>query len=366
MNAESFKRGFALSIIITAVCAAVSVLFAAEAFASLYLRVIILLLAFLISALFNLFQIMRLHAVIKVQEEKLEMSERRYRIFDEFSENVHFDADIAEARITFNSNFECLFGQKPGIEKLSDWRSLLSFIVLEDLPEVIRAWENALRGCQQSSSDIRVVDADRQVLWFRLSLVAQFDKNGEAVRMLGRLSSIDAEVRRMKRQRLKAMLDPLTHLYHRAAAEELVDELLKGEGKRCRHAMLIIEIENIKAIGDGLLVDFSKMLRKVFRSSDILGRVGAGKFMVFLRDIPGDYIVEYKTLNLLKAVNSLNAERQCEPINCGIGAAFYGSGCSCFTELYDFAEKSLDDKKFNEKNSISFFPAQDIKKKAAF
>jgi hypothetical protein len=88
--------------------------------------------------------------------------------------------------------------------------------------------------------------------------------------------------------------------------------------------------------------------------------------MVFLRDLPGDYIVEYKTLSLLKAIKTFNSERSSEPISCIIGSAFYGKGGKSFAELYDFAEKSIIASKNAETNSLSFFPAEEGKKTASF
>lgn len=372
MNKKAFKRNLTLSLLVTAFCAAAVIFFTAYFYASLIsergglpfsVYAITLLTAFIVTAVFNTWQVMRWPPLFKRQEEKLEMCEQRYRLFDEFSENVHFDADIAEDRISFNSNFECLFGQSPNITKLSEWRSLLTYIVLEDLQELITAWERALDGCQQSSAEVRLIDADRQLLWFRVSMVAQYDKTGQPVRMLGRLSNIDAQVRLLQRQRLKAMQDPITRLYHRLAAEQLVDDFLKSEGKRGRHAMLVIEIcsseHGSRSSGSLLLVSFSKLLKKVFRATDIIGRVGGNEFMVFLRDIPSDYIVEYKVLSFVKAVNAMRLEGLNDTISCRVGVAFYGSCCSCFEELYDTAEKSITGTDFSCTNSFSLFSSHE-------
>jgi diguanylate cyclase (GGDEF)-like protein len=330
---------------------------------SLFLLVTKILIIFFIMTFFNIIQIKKKHALFKKEAVLLQKSEQRYRIFDEFSDNVHFDADICEDRISFNSNFECLFGQQPGISKLSEWRNLLAFISLDDLQPIINAWEKALESCQQSSADIRIIDAAGQLLWFRLSLVAQYDGSGKAIRMLGRLTNIDAQVRQLKRLRLKSMQDPLTRLYHRLASESLVDDFLKDEGKRGKHAMLIINVDNIKAVNDrfgqcssdSVFISLSKIMKKVFRSSDIIGRLGGDEFMVFMKDIPGEYILEYKISAFIKAVSGLKVDgSENALVSCSHGAAFYGSDGKSFEELYKAAEESLYLTKFKGTNNLGF------------
>jgi len=216
MKIKFVKKETSLTFIIPAFCLATVVFIILNLSSALFMEIgkpaLILLIKILLTAyslfIFSIFALERRNNVLLSKETQLlAQSEQRCRLLEEFSDNVHFDADLIEDRIYFNSNFECLFGQKPGVSILSNWRNLLGFIALDDLQLIISAWKKVIDFCQQSTAEIRIIDADGQMLWYRLNLVAQYNSDGKAVRVLGRLSNIDTQMRQIRRLRLKSFQD---------------------------------------------------------------------------------------------------------------------------------------------------------------
>ncbi len=105
-----------------------------------------------------------------------------------------------------------------------------------------------------------------------------------------------SEEREQRIQELEylSLTDDLTGLYNRRGFLVLAEHALlqaKREGKGV--GILFIDLDNLKWIndqfgheeGDKVLREFSKILRKVFRRSDILARIGGDEFAVFLKGV---------------------------------------------------------------------------------
>lgn len=109
-----------------------------------------------------------------------------------------------------------------------------------------------------------------------------------------------------------SITDDLTGLYNRRGFLILAEHALlqaRREGKEA--GILFIDLDNLKWIndqfghgeGDRVLQEFGRMLRKVFRKSDILARIGGDEFVVFLKGVK-DADLE----NILNRLRALVAE----------------------------------------------------------
>lgn len=287
--------------------------------------------------------------ISRSERELINQSEQRLRMFEELSDNLHFDADLNEDRIVFSSSFESVLGQMPGINRLSDWRSLLSFLVLEDLQSAMDAWRRVLDRAQQASTEVRIVDAEGRAVWHRLSLAAQYNADGEAYRILGRLSNIDESMRKTRRIQLSGMRDPLTRLNSRASTQELIDDFLDNEGRSGRHVMILVGIDNYKfikdssgrAAGERALISLAKSIRVLFRSTDIIGRLSGNEIVILIKDVSKDYRLEARVNEIKAAAANLKYDVQSSfPITCSIGTSIYRYDGEQFEDLCGAAEAS--------------------------
>jgi diguanylate cyclase (GGDEF)-like protein len=87
--------------------------------------------------------------------------------------------------------------------------------------------------------------------------------------------------------------DELTGLSNRRGFMLLAEQALRHARRRNKHAVLVfIDIDGLKVVndtlghpaGDALLVDAAKVLRKTFRQSDVLSRMGGDEFCVLALD----------------------------------------------------------------------------------
>ena len=88
-----------------------------------------------------------------------------------------------------------------------------------------------------------------------------------------------------------AITDELTGLYNRRhLLERLADEVRRGQRYGCGFSILFIDIDHFKAINDGyghalgdrILAEMGRVLRRWARSSDLIGRYGGEEFVALL------------------------------------------------------------------------------------
>ena len=87
--------------------------------------------------------------------------------------------------------------------------------------------------------------------------------------------------------------DCLTGCYDRMTIRHLVDLCFLKSDVRQSHAMFVIDVDNFKRVndtwgrefGDIVLNDVAAVLRRIFRRSDYIGRIGDDEFLVLLRDV---------------------------------------------------------------------------------
>ena len=100
-------------------------------------------------------------------------------------------------------------------------------------------------------------------------------------------------------------------------------------------------------------------LKKLFRSSDIMGRIGGDEFIVFIKDIDSDILLAKKMDELLRKVENIRIK---EDNSC---RASFSIGLSCcprdgkdYRELFIKADKALYDAKHKGKNQFTIYNAE--------
>src|SRR5262249_40765731 len=85
----------------------------------------------------------------------------------------------------------------------------------------------------------------------------------------------------------------------RRVIEHRVNDLLKRDRSDRRFALAFLDIDNFKhindyyghAIGDALLIELAKRLRRELRDTDMLSRIAGDEFVLLLHPIQGEHEV---------------------------------------------------------------------------
>lgn len=162
----------------------------------------------------------------------------------------------------------------------------------------------------------------------------------------------------------KADTDLLTELNNKAATERKIQEYLDNNPNG-RAMMFILDIDNFKkindtmghAFGDTLLKTLGKEIKTEFRMTDIIGRTGGDEFMVFLKDVTDDLIVEREANRITRFFHDFKAggDYVKYSASASIGAAIYPDDARSFKDLYVAADQALYKAKKRGKNQLVFY-----------
>lgn len=158
-----------------------------------------------------------------------------------------------------------------------------------------------------------------------------------------------------------SLIDELTSLYNRRGFFSLVEQMLKLSKRQKKGIfMLYADVDNLKEIndtfghkeGDMALIDIANILRKNFRESDIIARIGGDEFVVIPVGITGNNI-EIISSRLQKSLEIHNAERnRSYKLSLSFGIAYYDPENPCsIDELLVQGDKLMYEQKRHKQNS---------------
>lgn len=172
-----------------------------------------------------------------------------------------------------------------------------------DRERVTVAFEKASADGEDWSIDFRVVRPDGSTRWVRAHTRLHIDPNGELTTATSTWTDVSDELeakraseRSTELLRVQATTDSLTGVSNRVALQDRLSKALA----RCADmphevAVLFIDLDHFKLvndrwghdIGDELLVEAARRLRRCVRDGDTVGRFGGDEFVVIADAIAG-------------------------------------------------------------------------------
>lgn len=161
----------------------------------------------------------------------------------------------------------------------------------------------------------------------------------------------------------QAETDPMTGLLNKSASQKAID-LVAG---KLPGALMMIDLDSFKLVndiyghsmGDKVLITFSDLIKKISRSEDVAGRMGGDEFVVYLKHVEDEKVLQIKTqfLNeqLLTAAKKLMGENMEIPLGVSVGAVFSPDEGKDFLTLYKKADNALYDVKQHGKHGLRIY-----------
>ena len=204
--------------------------------------------------------------------------------------------------------------------------------------------ENEVRGLENGAMDFIRKPFNRAVL-------------------LRRIGNIIRQMEKLRLLRQEASTDPMTGLLNKGKVREVLAETCAISSG----TLMMVDLDNFKpvndlfghAMGDKVLICFADILRSVFRTDDIIGRVGGDEFIVFCLDIRDETIIQEKirrTNELLReSAAKLMGEGHGIPLGVSAGAVPVPDEGKRFSELSEKADRALYYVKQNGKHGCEIF-----------
>ena len=301
---------------------------------------------------------------LKQTQEELEVERERYQIAENLSDDIMFEYDIITDRMDFSPLFTALTGQYPHIQNFMKDILNNQSICMEDLQQFRTLLKEFQLGNTEYEIEFRFITKTGRFVWHRVKAKIMYDSYGKPSKAVGKAYNIDSQKKEMQRLMDKSQRDALTNLYNKTATQSQIEDHLSGADTSGIHALMMIDIDNFKSIndqfghmaGDKVICDISAKLQKLFRTSDVVGRIGGDEFLVFLRDISTDDLIAEKAEAMCDIFRNTHADGHMEySISGSIGIAMYPADGRTYPELYPKADSALYKAKKQGKDCFAFY-----------
>ena len=271
---------------------------------------------------------------------RIALDNKRYHELSELANEGVFEYDFRRDRLHISSHLQQLLGGE--LEK-EQFQARLD-----------REAQAAILGLMARLGDQGEMDEELEIplekgqsRWVRVVARILKGSNGRPAYAVGKVVDIHQE--RVEHERLlqQAQRDGLTGLYNAVTARRLIGESLQVDSSG-RGALFIVDVDHFKTVndiyghsaGDEVLKQMARSLRAIFRSDDILGRMGGDEFVVFLKGVSNGEIVTEKCDMLLRQMEEMSKVEPGLTITLSVGVAMVREGQTC-EELYQQADLAL-------------------------
>ncbi len=273
--------------------------------------------------------------------------------------------DYKTHKLTSVSDYAALFGRKLVSIDIRKNAEDLPIFCKEDRATVRNVFDAILSGTELKDTRFRIKHEDGEFLWCEYSSSVVRDAKGKLIKSIAFLENIDTVVRRTEALQKDAERDSLTGVYNKVHTEALISyELENLEHKTA--ALFILDFDNFKPLndtfghhkGDEVLKETVKGLQRIFRSEDIIGRLGGDEFFIFLKSIESIDTIKMKADTVCKSLKkTYEKDGKSVTVTYSIGISLAPNHGKDFKTLYKTADKALYNVKNNGKDNFALYEA---------
>ncbi|NLK99375.1 MAG: diguanylate cyclase [Clostridiales bacterium] len=242
---------------------------------------------------------------------KMEEELDYHRTILELSKELFFEYVIATDTLSFSEIFREVFGKDSQMKEFSKRLEKTKLIHPTDLPEVIKTYKSMMSGKKQARIELQMKTKDGNLAWYVCYASIIFDDNKNPYKVVGKLALINTK--NEKKVAPKLSLDSLTQVYTKDNAEFMITENMSNQDIESISALFVCEVRNYKGWnevvrivdGENVLVSVANIIKKQFRSTDIIGRLGLSDFVIYMKDISSERNVYKKAESICKEINNL-------------------------------------------------------------
>ncbi len=201
--------------------------------------------------------------------------------------------------------------------------------------------------------------SDKSIRWVHNEVRFLTDVDSGHLCIMLSAKDIDAEKREEQELVAAAQMDRMTMVLNRETTMKYITKTLTEEANHI-HVLFMFDVDNFKKLndtfghqtGDEFLIAFATELRKSFRESDIVGRIGGDEFFALMRNVSGIREVMKKAQDILVASQEVCANYPAIQLSCSIGISVYPKNGKTLEEIYAQADGALYQAKKKGKNQF--------------
>lgn len=289
---------------------------------------------------------------------------KQYQIILAQTENIVFELDFQADTIFFSDTWFKIFGYQPITNHILSTLPLTSHIHESDISTIYERLRIIASGIHYQVAEVRIAKIDGTYLWCRIRATGLYGADGKLIKIVGIIINIDDEKKVADSLLKKAERDALTKLLNNTTARKQVQDYLNTDPNNSNCALLIIDLDNFKYVndhfghmyGDHVLIRAANEIKHLFRSQDIVSRIGGDEFMVLMKDVTERNLIEKRCNQLIASINSIfHGQPILEKSSCSIGVALCPDHGITYSELFQHADQALYNAKDLGKGCFSIY-----------
>lgn len=300
----------------------------------------------------------------KELEDELRLMDEQYRMLEEVSDEFPLEYDVVTERFRIPQKYYQNGKVTDRNRKYMNASDMLEDIHIGDQDKFARALYIASEHEMTGSIDYRLnmspAGGEAEYVWHRLVFRSMRDRNEQISRIIGRSYDISYDKGIQEKLSKEVQHDPLTGLLNKVAVGNEIKKCLADKPKGI-HVLFLVDIDNFKRIndtfghtvGDTVITDVAQAIEKLFRQSDIVGRIGGDEFVAFMRDTTEEGAMHKAEQLCREAAKKLTGDEKEVEVTLSVGLAIYGINGTDYETLLDMADRAMYQTKRAGKNNYS-------------
>ena len=297
----------------------------------------------------------------------------KHELFSRFSSTYFCRNDFALTLLGDTTGLASLFGYT--VEEISSTfqNSLVAMIRTDARHKLQNTITEQLADTDDIECIIPVCHKNGNIVWVLNRAVRKKTNDGNTYicGILIEISKLKQEYDREKETACtleeEAKKDSLTHIYNAYTARKLAEAFI-DESPENLAALLIVDLDDFKQIndqyghlfGDAVLIQTAKTIKNLFRSEDIVGRIGGEEFMILMKGTTDLNIITNRCLQLNETLMNMFGDQMptCKP-SCSIGVALLPNHANTYFGLFRCADRALYYAKAQGKKQYALYNSED-------
>lgn len=297
---------------------------------------------------------------LKQLEQEVWIQNKCYLASRELSENVIFEYDRRKDIVLFPKKMRSFLNGKVVLEHGKSLFLGTDMIEAQDRKQMQKVCKRLFEKDQTLECEFRTKFFTGEYRWFEVVFAAVRSKDGEVVKLLGKLTDIEKEKQHLIELQNSAKLDSVTGLYHKKAIFEFIEE---RTAKQTSFAVLFVNIDNFNQVsdtmghlfGDSVLCTVAEEIQEAAGGKGTVGRIGEEEFLVVLEEAERE-IVQKTAMGMISVIRKVYiGGEEGNSLMVSIGIALYPQDGKQAEELFSRASEALYTIKNNKKNRFLFF-----------
>lgn len=210
----------------------------------------------------------------------------------DLNETIVFEYGMREDVISFSDNMKKYIPMPLHVSAFVEKLDVHGKIHQDDIKKAIAFFSLPKDAGKVRMEYIRFLDFNGDFRWYQMKGRLETTKGGVPVLLYGTLAYIDDETKQ-HHEEMSQGRDELTRLLTKESLFASIETYIESMPKDVIPDMLIVDIDDFEewrdvhgeVNADGVVVEVSRIMKRAFRGSDLLGRISEDRFAIFMKGV---------------------------------------------------------------------------------